>query len=42
MLIVNYKPRGNRQPDSHKGKIVIPDNLFDPLPEDELAAWEGR
>jgi prevent-host-death family protein len=23
-----------------KGKIVIPDSFFDPLPDDELDAWE--
>ena len=33
--------RGRRQPDVLKGKIVIPDSFFDPLPEEELAAWEG-
>jgi prevent-host-death family protein len=29
-----------RQPDVLKGKLVIPDSFFDPLPDDELAAWE--
>ncbi|MEX1205709.1 MAG: type II toxin-antitoxin system Phd/YefM family antitoxin [Dongiaceae bacterium] len=24
-----------------KGKLVVPDSFFDPLPEEELAAWEG-
>ena len=24
-----------------KGKIEMPDSFFDPLPEEELAAWEG-
>jgi prevent-host-death family protein len=23
-----------------KGKLVIPDSFFDPLPDDELDAWE--
>jgi len=23
-----------------KGKLIIPDSFFDPLPSDELAAWE--
>ena len=27
---------------SWKGRIVIDDSFFDPLPEEELAAWEGR
>ena len=31
-----------RQPDVLKGKIVVPDTFFDPLPEEELAEWEGR
>ncbi|MCE2558604.1 MAG: DUF4143 domain-containing protein [Acidobacteria bacterium] len=30
-----------RRPDVLKGKIELPDSLFDPLPEDELAACEG-
>ena len=25
-----------------KGKLVIDDRFFDPLPEDELRAWEGE
>ena len=24
-----------------KGKFVVSDSFFDPLPEEELAAWEG-
>lgn len=35
-------PRGKRRPDVLKGKVVIDDSFFDPLPEAELAAWEGR
>lgn len=31
---------GPRQPGSWKGRISIDDSFFDPLPEDELAAWE--
>ena len=34
--------RGTPQPDIMKGKIKIDDRFFDPLPEDELALWEGR
>lgn len=34
--------RVRRQPDVLKGKVVVPDTFFDPLPEDELAEWEGR
>ena len=32
--------QGPRQPGSWKGRISIDDSFFDPLPEDELAAWE--
>ncbi len=27
---------------SMKGRIELGDEFFDPLPEDELAYWEGR
>ena len=27
---------------SLKGKIALDDSFFDPLPEEELRAWEGR
>ena len=40
--LVACKARIKRQPDVLKGKIVVPDTFFDPLPEEELAAWEGR
>ena len=40
--LVACKTRGKRQPDVLKGKIVVPDTFFDPLPEEELRAWEGR
>ena len=40
--LVACKPRGKRQPDVLKGKIIIPDNFFDALPEEELKAWEGE
>ena len=40
--LVACKAPIKRQPDVLKGKIVIPDTFFDPLPEDELKAWEGR
>lgn len=35
-------PRGKRRRDTLKGKVVIDDSFFDPLPEAELAAWEER
>lgn len=40
--LVGCKPRNKRQADILKGKVIIPDNFFDPLPEEELTAWEGR
>ena len=39
--LVRARPRGKRQPDTMKGRIKIADSFFDPLPEEELAAWEG-
>ena len=38
--LVACKTRVRRQPDVLKGKIQVPDSFFDPLPEEELAAWE--
>ena len=40
--LVACEPRGKRRPDVLKGKAVITDEFFDPLPEEELRAWEGR
>ena len=40
--LVGCKPRNKRQADILKGKVVIPDSFFDPLPDEELTAWEGR
>ena len=40
--LVACKARVKRQPDVLKGRIVVPDTFFDPLPEEELTAWEGR
>jgi prevent-host-death family protein len=34
------KPR--RKPGALKGMFTLPDSFFDPLPEDELQAWEGK
>ena len=36
------RKRGKREPDAFKGKIVIPESFFDPLPEEELRAWAGE
>ena len=40
--LVRFRPKGKRQPGVLKGKFVVPDSFFDPLPEEELALWEGR
>lgn len=31
-----------REPGALKGRVVMPDEFFDPLPDDELKAWEGE
>lgn len=33
--------QGRPEPDIFKGKILITDSFFDPLPEEELKLWEG-
>ncbi len=40
-LVACRRP-ATRQPDVLKGKVVIPDEFFEALPEEELGAWEGR
>ena len=40
--LVPCEPRGKRRSGAMKGQIRIDDGFFDPLPEDELDAWEGR
>ena len=40
--LVRVQKRGKRQFGSMKGRIKFDDRFFDPLPEEELAAWEGR
>ena len=32
----------SRQPGSAKGKAAVTPAFFEPLPEDELVAWDGR
>jgi prevent-host-death family protein len=34
--------RPARKPGSMKGLFDVGDEIFDPLPEDELRLWEGR
>ena len=40
--LVRCQPETKRQPDVLKGKVSIPESFFEPLPEEELASWEGR
>jgi prevent-host-death family protein len=39
--LVPYAPEGKRQFGSMAGLIELDESFFDPLPEEELAAWEG-
>ena len=39
--MVPARETGRPQPDVFKGKVVVPDSFFDPLPEEELRLWEG-
>ena len=40
--LVEYQPKGKRQFGAWNDRISIDDSFFDPLPEEELALWEGR
>ena len=41
-LLAGYvKPTGARRFGAMRGRFVIDDSFFEPLPDDELAAWEG-
>ena len=40
--MVPVQERGKPQPDVFKVKFVLPDSFFEPLPENELKAWEGE
>ena len=39
--LVGCNPPRKRQPDILKGKVIVPESFLDPLPEEELTAWEG-
>ena len=39
--LVRCKSRGKRRFGAMRGQIVVDDSILDPLPEEELAAWEG-
>lgn len=38
--LVAVRPAGQREPGMFKDEAVITDAFFDPLPDDELAAWD--
>ena len=40
--LVPFQKPGKRQFGVMKGRIELDDSFFDPLPEEELALWEGR
>ena len=40
--MVRVQKQGKRQFGSMRGQIKLDDSFFDPLPEEELAAWEGN
>ena len=39
--LVKYQRTGRRQFGVWAGRITVDDSFFDPLPEEELTAWEG-
>lgn len=39
---IRKRTRRPRTPGLFKGQIVIPPSFFDPLPDEDLDAWEGR
>lgn len=42
LVPVSEKLKKERVPGALKGMFTLPDSFFDPLPEDELQAWEGK
>ncbi len=41
-LVPCAEPGGKRKFGAMKGELVVPDDFFDPLPDDELDLWEGK
>ena len=41
-LVAIEQVRPERVPGRMQGMMVVGDEIFDPLPEDELRLWEGR
>lgn len=42
LVPVEEKPKPKRVFGAMKGQFAIDDRFFEPLPEEELAAWEGK
>ncbi len=40
--LVAIAPAVERKPGAWKGRFTVPESFFDPLPEDELRAWNGE
>ncbi len=40
--LVPCRPKGKRRFGAMKGRIVVDESILEPLPDDELARWEGR
>jgi antitoxin (DNA-binding transcriptional repressor) of toxin-antitoxin stability system len=40
-LVAIAPPGSKRRFGAYKGELAVPESFFDPLPEAELAAWEG-
>ncbi len=38
--LVPWRQPGKREFGALKGRMVVPDSFFEPLPESELEAWE--
>jgi prevent-host-death family protein len=39
-LVPIHPPQPKRQRGSLEGQVIVPDSFFDPLPDDELDAWD--
>ena len=39
--LVDCRRRGKPQFGSWRGRVALDDSFFEPLPEEELSAWEG-
>ena len=42
LVPVGQTARKSRGEGAWAGKFTLPDSFFDPLPDDELDAWEGK